>query len=182
MLTIATYISELLVESLCEIGKKKLAEGESVILLCQDSRCLGSRAKRKSAGHKISSWPAQGRWDFHLVSCMICGFQRKAVPELRFHPGFPHRSEESVHSIFALPSLWLSSPFANTVLFVTVPSALCSSAGKVRQQMHHWMWNFTGCNLQILGCSHPLRRDDTSTHSGNHCSSFWKWGLLLIYL
>lgn len=39
MLTIATYISALLVESLCEIGKKLLADGESVILLCQDSRC-----------------------------------------------------------------------------------------------------------------------------------------------
>lgn len=95
-----------------------------------------------------------------------------------------HAGQRRVSILFLLfpgtPSLWLSSPFANTVLFVTVPSALHSSAGKTKR---HWMWNFSWWqfpNSALLMSLSSINEHDTFTCSDNQCSSFWKQGLLLI--
>lgn len=65
-----------------------------------------------------------------------------------FIPNFPTdqmRASILVLLFLEVPSPWLSSPSANTVLSFTVPSAVFLSVCKIKQQMPYWMW--------ILSCA-----------------------------
>lgn len=121
----------------CALGQKPLWNwkrdlsvklGEKV-LFCYvrtvDAKNSFSRAKRKSAYQKTVL--ASSRYLGFSPGLMICGFQRKQFLSSGFMTSF-HADRRRVLTPFLIflgaPSLWMSSPSANAVFLVTVPSPL----------------------------------------------------------